>query len=243
MNRKIFSATALKYIAVISMIIDHIALVFVPSESFLYFAMRFIGRLTAPVMSFFIAEGFRHTHNRKKYFLRMIIFAVISQPFYFLMIFRRTPQSISEFLINLNIMFNFCICLIMLKIVSGDLHTEKKIILTAVCFALSDLCDWSYIVPAWILIFFLIRNKNRQIPAFISVSAVLITLKYLPSYNSFAEFSYQYGFISAVFLIALYNEKYSNSVKNRHLNRWLFYICYPLHMGIICLLYFLKNSL
>lgn len=239
MNRKIFSATSLKYIAVIAMTIDHIAFVFVPSESFLYFAMRLIGRLTAPIMSFFITEGFQHTRNRKKYFLRIFIFAIISQPFYFLMIFGRLPQNVWEFFMNLNVMFNFCIGLIMLKFVSGNLHTEKKIIMSAVCFALSDLCDWSYIIPAWILIFFFVKSRNKQILAFISVSAALMILKYRVT-----AFSYQYGIILSLIPLNLYNGK-QNNCNNKQLtktNRWFFYIYYPLHMAVISAIFLFQKQ-
>lgn len=40
--------------------------------------MHFAGRITAPVMCFFISEGYHHTHNLKRYFGRMCVFAVIS---------------------------------------------------------------------------------------------------------------------------------------------------------------------
>lgn len=236
MNKKFLSATALKYIAVIAMTIDHIAFLFVPPESPLYFIMRLMGRLTAPVMSFFIVEGFVYTRNYKKYFLRMFVFAIISQPFYFVMIFRRTPQNTTEFLMNLNVMFNFCISLIMLKIVSGRLRTEKKILLSGICFMLADLCDWSFIIPAWVLIFFFFRNSKFRTALFISVSVVLITLKYLPTYNSFSAFSYQYGVLLAIVLIDLYNGRRSEN--HAKINRWFFYIYYPLHIAVIELIFF-----
>ena len=161
----------------------------------------------------------------------MFAFAIISQPFYFVMIFRNTPQNTTEFLMNLNVMFNFCISLIMLKVVSSKLRTEKKILLSGICFMLSDLCDWSIMIPAWVLIFFFFRNSKFRTVIFTSVSVVLITLKYFPMYNNFAEFSYQYGVLMATVLIALYNGR--RSEKFRELNRWFFYIYYPLHIAVI----------
>lgn len=218
------------------MTIDHVAFMFVSPDSPLYFIMRFIGRLTAPIMSFFIAEGFTHTRNFKKYFLRMLAFAIISQPFYFVMIFRRTPQNTAEFIMNLNVMFNFCISLIILKIVSGKLRTEKKILICGTCFMFSDLCDWSIVIPAWVLIFFFFRNSKFRTALFIGVSVALVTLKYLPMYNSFLEFSYQYGVILATVLIALYNGK--RPEKHIKINRWFFYVYYPLHIAILEILFF-----
>jgi len=198
----------LKYIAVAAMLIDHTAYVFISSDSILYFLMRLIGRITAPVMSFFIAEGFRHTRNLKKYFSRMLIFAVISQPFYFEMIFGRIPQNITEFLMNLNVMFNFCISLILLKILSGNLQTEKKIILTAICFTFADLCDWSFMIQVWVLIFFFFKDIKIRYPLFISVTVIIMTFKYLPLYNSFLRFAYQYGTVLALVPLHFYSGKH-----------------------------------
>ena len=133
-------------------------------------------------------------------------------------------------------MFNFCTSLILLKIVSRKLRTEKKILLSGICFMFSDLCDWSIVIPAWVLIFFFFRNSKFRTMLFISVSVVLVTLKYLPTYNSFAEFSYQYGVLMAILLIALYNGR--RSEKHRKINRWFFYIYYPLHIAVIEILFF-----
>ncbi len=72
------TGSELKYIAILAMLCDHIAYLFVPSDSVLYGVMRCIGRTTAPVMCFFISEGFHHIHNLKKYFLRLGVFAVVS---------------------------------------------------------------------------------------------------------------------------------------------------------------------
>jgi uncharacterized membrane protein len=56
----------LKYIAIVAMLIDHIAWAFVPTYTVLGEVMHFIGRLTGPVMAYFLAEGYIHTHDRKK---------------------------------------------------------------------------------------------------------------------------------------------------------------------------------
>lgn len=71
------SALALKIIACISMLLDHIGF-------FTGIApLRWIGRLAFPLYVFLMVNGFKHSKNRLRYALRFAIFAVLSQwPFY-----------------------------------------------------------------------------------------------------------------------------------------------------------------
>ena len=78
------SINKIKYIAIISMVCDHLASVFFAPDASIYIILRLIGRITAPSMCLALAEGFVHTSNRKKYFSRLLTFAVIAQiPFSF----------------------------------------------------------------------------------------------------------------------------------------------------------------
>ena len=69
----------IKYLAVLSMILDHMASVLFAPDAIGYIILKLIGRIAAPAMCFALAQGFIHTSDRKKYFLRLIIFAGISQ--------------------------------------------------------------------------------------------------------------------------------------------------------------------
>lgn len=79
--RKDLNATTLKIIAVITMLIDHIAYVLqIYSYSYsTYHIMRIIGRIAFPIFAFMIAEGAKHTRDIRKYLLRLLIFAFISE--------------------------------------------------------------------------------------------------------------------------------------------------------------------
>jgi hypothetical protein len=73
------SGSALKIIAVISMVVDHCAYFLMEHGTSLYEAMRCFGRIAFPVFAFLIAEGFANTRNRMRYFLMLLGFAVVSE--------------------------------------------------------------------------------------------------------------------------------------------------------------------
>ena len=83
------STTVLKVIAIISMLIDHLgASGIVPVGTPWYTVCRVIGRLAFPLFCFCVAEGLKHSKNRKKYILRLFIFALISEIPFDLMVYK-----------------------------------------------------------------------------------------------------------------------------------------------------------
>ena len=81
----LLSSSALKIIAVLSMVTDHCAYYLLDESSVAYEVMRCFGRIAFPVFAFLVAEGFVHTRNRMRYFLSLLLFAAISEvPWYLL---------------------------------------------------------------------------------------------------------------------------------------------------------------
>ena len=72
---QILDGTTLKLIAMISMVFDHVGDLFFPELLW----PRAIGRLAMPIFAFCIAEGYAHTRDKRKYLLRMGIFALVSE--------------------------------------------------------------------------------------------------------------------------------------------------------------------
>ena len=95
------SADLLKLLALVSMTIDHYAAVVIYNGNLygfvreyhqmaiatekgmqlmrLYYIFRTIGRLAFPIFAFLLTEGFIHTKDRKKYFLRVLLMGIFSE--------------------------------------------------------------------------------------------------------------------------------------------------------------------
>lgn len=87
-EKRDISGFTLKMIAIITMAIDHIGAIIVENMAAQKQAqalwtldswLRGIGRLAFPLFCFFIVEGFHYTHDRRRYAVRLGIFAVISE--------------------------------------------------------------------------------------------------------------------------------------------------------------------
>lgn len=79
MTKKGFSGFGLKYIALLTMTIDHFSAIFLNPSSVAYAIGRGIGRIAFPIYCFLLVEGYFHTSNHKAYLKRLFLFALISE--------------------------------------------------------------------------------------------------------------------------------------------------------------------
>lgn len=92
------NGNVLKIIAAITMLIDHVGVILLPSIS----ELRVIGRISFPIFAFMIAEGCAHTKNKLKYFLMIFILGVGCQ----------TVLHIAKGPEKLNVLISFSIAII-----------------------------------------------------------------------------------------------------------------------------------
>ena len=99
---KILSGSTLKIIATIAMVANHVGIIILGAiTELIWFPMRMNGEITPeqyeqinyfirltlynmgnlafPLFCLLVSEGYRYTHNRKKYIFRMLLFAIISE--------------------------------------------------------------------------------------------------------------------------------------------------------------------
>ena len=102
---------SLHIMAMLFMLCDHLWGTIVTGNDWL----TCIGRLTFPIYAFMIVEGYFHTKNLKKYVLRLLLFAVISE-----IPFNLAMGSSLFFPIHQNVLWSFLISI-------GFIHWNEKV--------------------------------------------------------------------------------------------------------------------
>ena len=212
----------LKYIAILAMVSDHVALSFIPGDTLLYFLMRFIGRLTAPIMCFFISEGFYYTCSKWKYGVRLAAFALISQ-FAFTLFYNGSLNSLffTQWSMIYTLLIGFCILCVYNKVSNKAI----KWMAIAVLFAASALGDWMVFAPAFILCFHVLRDDNRKKYVTFSIIAAAMTAIGF----AFDEI-WHIGMFLVIPLLLLYD---GSKGSDSRFHKWVFYVFYPLHLIVI----------
>lgn len=247
-GKGVLDANTLKYAAVVAMLIDHIAEMLVDRFSPLGQIMHLIGRLTAPTMCYFAAEGFHYTRSLKKYLSRLGIFAIISHfPFVIFEYLKAPPIYYRGGKITLNpellipqtgVIFTIFLGVLALAIWQSSRFSKslKTVAVIIICL-FSCLGDWMFFPVLWILIYGVNRgNIKAQLIGGVSVasaSAVLICCSVFLSGRGLLSCFWQLGVLAAPFAILLYNGKRGSG---KPFHKWFFYVFYPAHLLILGLL-------
>lgn len=217
---------SLKMIAIAAMFIDHFSYLVTPAQTPLEWTLRLIGRTAAPIMCFLIAEGHHHTSNKKRYFLRLLLFALISHaPYviYFELPFFGASSVIWTLAMGL-------MALIAAKDKDYSIPIKLGVILISCLLAYN--ANWNYIGVLWIVNFGLFRDDfKKQAIGFTAIGFVFYIIQGLIRVGP--HVSYRIGIFVPLLFIYMYNGKRGNNSK---LAKWSFYIFYPLHLIILYLL-------
>lgn len=223
MNRRVsFTMNQLKTIAMVFMLVDHIAYVMIERGlgygGNLYMinrTMRSMGRLAFPIFCFTIVEGFQRTSNSREYLKRLIIFALISEiPFD--LAFRGRMFSMDLQNVFWTLAFGLAA-----MIIYNDVFMAgwKKAIGLLVCFYLPYRFHTDYSVYGVLAIF--LMHLFRKEPIKMCMAGYILLLLQNP-----IEVWAIFGFV----LILLYNGQRGRG------NKKIYYWFYPAHLMVLVLL-------
>ena len=195
----------LKVLACILMFIDHLgAIIFINNDY-----LRIIGRLSFPIFAFMIVEGYFHSKDIKKYFIRLGLFAIVPQ----------IPYTIAFGPGTLNIFFTLFIGLlaIFLEEKIANRFLKYLAVILVVIFAQVIEVDYGFYGVLLIYIFKIFRNNFKAL----FFSFLILNL------SVFNLYSFQYYSIFSLIFIRFYNGQLGLR------NLWVkygFYLFYPLHI-------------
>ena len=228
------NANQIKLIAIFAMTIDHLTWAFFPGTQAVWYvlALHIVGRLTAPIMWFFIAEGCYYTHNMGQYIGRLFLFAVISH-FAYDFAFGIPFMPLSTGVFNqTSVMWSLAWAAVLIWICRQHKVPQwvKIISIIAVCL-ISFPSDWSSI--AVMCPFFLYEHRGKfKLQA---RDIVLWTFIYAAVYFIFLD--KLYGVLQMfTFLTIPILSQYNGKRGEWKGMKWLFYIYYPVHLIIIGLI-------
>ncbi len=229
-REKGLNANQLKLIAIAAMTLDHLTWTIFPGYSTEWFVILFhiAGRVTAPIMWFFVAEGYHYTHDVKKYAFRLFLLALISHFAYnFCFGIPFIPFRTTVFN-QTGVAWSLAWGLVLLYIYDKKSWKtwQKSCVAMAVCLVTFP-SDWSCIATMAILYIGINRgNFKKQM-----IYMMLWTAMYAIVYFIFIDKVYaliQLGTCLTIPLLRLYNGK-RGSFKGMGK---LFYVYYPLHLFI-----------
>ena len=223
--KKCLSNFDLKLIAIITMTIDHIGVVF---GTPFYNLLRAVGRLSFPIFAFLLTEGYVHTKSFSKYFLRLLVLALISEVIYDYVFF----DSFIYIGAN-NIFFTLALGLLTLFLLDKSKGLIKRyfkdkvdlfiilpityLLIIVIMGLMGEFLNFSYGMLGLLVISFFYLFKDNFALVVISVSLSTLIL---------GE-GMQYFSLFSLILIYFYNKKLGKNCK------LLFYLYYPLHILVL----------
>ena len=223
--KKCLSNFDLKLIAIITMTIDHIGVVFgTPFYNFL----RAVGRISFPIFAFLLTEGYVHTKSFSKYFLRLLVLALISEIIYDYVFFGSFICLGAN-----NIFFTLALGLLTLFLLDKSRCLIKKyfkdkvdlfiilpityLLIVVIMGLIGEFLNFSYGMLGILVISFFYLFKDSFPLVVISVSLSTLIL---------GE-GMQYFSLFSLILIYFYNQKLGMKCK------LFFYLYYPLHILVL----------
>jgi hypothetical protein len=238
------NSNQIKVIAIAAMTADHVAWLLFPgySKELLPLLLHIVGRLTCPIMCYFVAEGYHHTKNINQYTARLFLFALISHIPYMLAsdgyvdAGSLIPFYYGDVLNQTGVMWSLAWGLVMLRVADSERikGALKALVIVLIC-VIAFPSDWSCIASLCVLAFGTNRgNFKAQMLWMVFYVAIYATVYFFaldPVYGIL-----QMGVVSAIPVLATYNGERGKSPRVNRWMKWTFYIYYPLHLLIIGLI-------
>ncbi|MCC8100971.1 MAG: conjugal transfer protein TraX [Clostridiales bacterium] len=229
----------IKYIAMFTMLLNHIAHVFPLPGTFLRELFIDLGYFTAPVMCYFLVEGYHYTHSKKQYGIRLAVFALLSElPFCLAF----TYNGLISFQ-GMNMIFTLLLCFLIVLAMDQIWNPILRKLVVFALIAASVCSDWAIFAPVFTILFVRAGQEKEKIRKAYVIATLAFGLANFssgvgycpPQRNLLLSLGTMVGPALAGFVIVeLYNGK--RMERGRTFSQWFFYLFYPVHLLILGLL-------
>lgn len=240
MQKRGLSQEALKLLACMTMLVDHLAVIIVMGSLYsthhgmrleIYETMRLIGRIAFPIYCFLLAEGSAHTHNHARYGLRLAICALLSELPYDLALWGRITWQHQNVMVTL--FLGFCA----LEVMKRCPNLPLKLLLALPFAALAEFAGGDYGAKGIMLV--VLFALTRRIPHRHLAQVLGIWFIFSPNHAMFLNWMEQLSVttqewaVLAILPIALYDGR---KVTKSKAVQWGFYLFYPTHLLLLYLI-------
>lgn len=241
------NANTIKAIAILAMTIDHVTWWLFPGfpTQVLPLCLHIIGRLTCPIMCYFIAEGYHYTKDVNKYMQRLFLFALLSHCPYVLSSFAGTayrdwksfiPFYYGNILNQTSVMWSLAWGLVMLRVAEcGRIRQWAKILLLVLICLIALPSDWSCIASLCVLAFGTNRGNFKKQMLWMICYVGIYAVVYFFAINRIYGVL-QMAVVLSIPVLYLYNGKRGKNPTVNRVMKWVFYLYYPVHLLIIGIL-------
>lgn len=194
-----------------------------------------------PIFMFFISEGFRYTSSKKRYGMRLFLFAIITQVAYAMTTDSGLGFDLNVFFFSWNVFFALLIGFLDLCILNSKVNMVIRLfgVLATLILSYVMKTEWRVFGPLIIITFYYLRERKilKMVVTSILIYLSLIFGDYelggtLEIYLWTKQTPYILGFsIIGIILVSLFY-KGKNGAKNNFL-KYFFYVFYPLHLVLI----------
>ncbi len=233
---KIWNRDVIKYFAMLTMLLNHIANVFLEPGTLLYEFCLNIGYFTAVTMCYFLVEGYGYTHSKRKYARRLLVFAGISQIPYGMAFAEDGWFEFSGF----NMIFTLFLCFLLICILEQEKVRAMRALGIIVIFLVCVFCDWSVLALAFTMLFVWAKDSERKKGiAFLTAMGLFGGMTFLGGMGRtpiamnlmYAVFGMLGVGLSGIVILYFYNGR--RMEKGRTFSKWFFYWFYPVHLLVI----------
>lgn len=228
MEKKGLSQETLKVIACMTMLLDHVGAMFVRG-----YTLRIIGRIAFPIFCFLMAEGAYYTKNPRKYALRLLIGALLSEiPFD--LAFQRGLTWRSQ-----SVMVTLLLGFLAVEAIQNTQNNLLKLLVVSAGFALGQLLQTDYGGYGVLLIVLFSQARRKWWLQTVLVAMFAWMMDSVPVQVLGMRIPIEMFALLAMLPIGCYSGRKRSDSK---VLQWAFYLFYPVHLTVLVVIrYFLET--